>query len=93
MEILPTLFARYCSGSFCNCHTDSEDRVCTKPCFILGPVECDHLLVDLALIQDRHALESGSDELIYIFDSSEDPLAKVALHISITQFYSFMCTS
>ena len=92
MQVFPALFTLDSCCSLCHSHTDGEDRVCTELCLIFSPVERDHFLIDLALIQHRHALECGSDDFIYMLDSGEDALAKVALHVSIAQLNSLMCT-
>ena len=80
------------SSSLCCSQRNTEDSVSTELTLCRSTVECKHLLVNGTLVEDAVALESRSDDSIYILNSLQNALAEVTTLVAIAELESFVLT-
>ena len=72
---------------------DAEDGVGAELRLGLGAVQGEHLVVDGALVESRHADNLRGDDLVDVFDSFQGTLATVTLLVAVTQLEGFVLAS
>ena len=82
-----------------NCERHSQNGVCAD--LLLAPAPLilsaidllDHLAIDLLLLSDIHALESGMKEVMNVFNGLKASLAHISFLILVSEFKSLVDTS
>ena len=65
----------------------SQFRLCRSA------VECQHLIVDCALLQHAITLQRRCDNLVYIVNSLQHTLTQIALFVAVAQFQRLVLAS
>ena len=77
-------------GSLGHSERNAQDGVCTEIALGFSAVESYHSLVDLDLIESRHALESLGDQAVDIGHSLLNALAHIAALVTVAKLKSLV---
>ena len=77
-------------GGVCHGHRDTEDGVCTEVRFVLGAIESEQQVVDLALVGSRLTHQLHGDRIVDVRNGLRHSLATPLLRITIAQLHSLM---